>query len=58
MGIMTVCHIDMAEHESPVLSVKELMTRNVIAKKKETLLREIVDIMMNLGLRISVLDEK
>jgi len=41
VGIMTLCHIDMAGPESPILSVKELMTRNVIAKKKETLLRSI-----------------
>ena len=59
VGIITLRDIDMAGPESLVLPVKELMTKDVVARKKDSLLGEIVDVMMNTGLqRIPIVDEK
>jgi CBS domain-containing protein len=59
MGIVTLRDIDMAGPESLVLPVNELMTRDLITRKKDALLGEIVDIMMETGIqRIPIVDEK
>jgi len=57
-GIITLRDVDMAGPEALTLPVKELMTRDLITRKKDVLLGEIVDIMMETGIqRIPVVDD-
>lgn len=59
VGILTLRDVDLAGPESLVLPVRELMTRDLITRKKDALLGEIVDIMRETGIqRIPILDEK
>ena len=58
VGILTLRDIDLAGPESLVLPVRELMTRDLITRKKDALLGEIVDIMTETGIqRIPIVDE-
>lgn len=58
VGILTLRDVDLAGPESLVLPVRELMTRELITRKKDTLLGEIVEIMMETGIqRIPITDE-
>jgi CBS domain-containing protein len=59
MGIITLRDIDMAGPEALVLPVNELMTRDLITRKKDALLGGILDIMIGTGIqRIPIVDEK
>lgn len=59
VGILTLRDIDLAGPESLVLPVRELMTRDLVTRKKDALLGEIVDIMTKTGIqRIPIVDEK
>ncbi|MFB0543396.1 MAG: CBS domain-containing protein [Candidatus Bathyarchaeia archaeon] len=59
VGILTLRDVDLAGPESLVLPVRELMTRNLVTRKKDALLGEIVDIMMETGIqRIPIVDEE
>jgi len=58
VGIITLRDVDMAGPEALTLPVKELMTRDLITRKKDVLLGEIVDVMMETGIqRIPVVDD-
>jgi len=58
IGILTLRDIDMSGAEALTLLVKDLMTRDLITRKKDALLGEIVDIMMETGIqRIPIVDE-
>ena len=59
VGILTLRDVDLAGPEALVLPVGELMTRDLITRKKDTLLGEIVDIMMETGIqRIPIVDDE
>lgn len=59
VGILTLRDIDLAGPESLVLPMRELMTRDLITRKKDALLGEIVDIMTETGIqRIPIVDEE
>jgi len=58
VGIITLRDVDMAGPEALPLPVKELMTWDLITRKEDALLGEIVDIMMETGIqRIPIVDD-
>jgi CBS domain-containing protein len=58
VGILTLRDIDLAGSDIQELLVKDLMTSELITRKKDTLLSDIVDIMIETGIqRIPIVDD-
>jgi len=58
IGILTLRDIDLAGSDIHELRVKNLMTSELITRKKDALISDVVDIMINTGIqRIPIVDD-